>query len=57
MAPREAEDKCKNAKFWGDQKKSIMACYGIFTSGLFRGLGTEHTSGKWPIELTAGFEK
>ena len=56
MAPREAEDNV-DAKFWGDKKKSIMACYGIFTSGLFRGLGTEHTSGKWPIELTAGFEK
>ena len=56
MAPREAEDNA-DAKFWGDKKKSIMACYGIFWSGQCRGLGTEHTSRKWPIELTAGFEK
>ena len=35
MAPREAEDNA-DAKFWGDKKKSILACYGIFWSGQFK---------------------
>ena len=35
MAQREAEDNA-DAKFWGDKKKSIMACYSIFSSGQFK---------------------
>ena len=32
MAPGETENNA-HVKFWGDKKKSIMVCYGIFCNG------------------------
>ena len=36
MAPRETQNNASSyAKFFGDKKKSVMVCYGIFWSGPF----------------------